>query len=307
MRRPGFRYLSIAVALWTAALAGCSGYIERRAAESTVAITRQSRVAVQRLADVQLAREATPGGLIQLEAFALAYPDQRGFLALLAEGYCQYAVGFLNDDWDAAVLRGDLPTASALMTRTLGLLDRCIDYGLQLLGPRWQRAHRAGPAPLQALVAGARAADVEGMGWVALGLATAVSMNPLSGKRRALLPVAQALLERIVALQPDHRDATAHVLLGAIHSARSRLLGGDPPAGRKHFERARALTGGGALLVDVMLARTYAVTPGDRQLFRQALERVLAADPTRWPERRLVNEMARRKARRYLDVEDRFF
>lgn len=40
-------------------------------------------------------------------------------------------------------------------------------------------------------------------------------------------------------------------------------------------------------------------------LFTATLENVLAADVTRWPERRLANELARAKAARYLAAIDR--
>lgn len=288
-------------------ISGCAGFIEKRAAESTVAITKQSRVVIQRQADVELARAAAPGGLVQLEAFSLAYPKQRGFIELLAEGYCQYAVGFVADDWEQALMAEDRARAFRIQTRALSLLDRCVDYGATLLGKRWQAARERGPEALVAMTSTARKRDVPGMSWIALGLTSAVSLNPLNRKRLAWLPVAQALLERIVVLDEGHNDATAHVLLGTIHSARSKLLGGDPATGKRHFDRARALTGGASLLVDVMLARSYAVTVGDRELFRQALERVINAKTASWPERRLANEMAVRKARRYLDAEEQFF
>jgi hypothetical protein len=70
------------------------------------------------------------------------------------------------------------------------------------------------------------------------------------------------------------------------------------------FERARTLAGDGALMVDVMYARGTAVARKDRALFTSTLQRTLAADVTRWPERRLDNELARRKARRYLAAID---
>ena len=60
------------------------------------------------------------------------------------------------------------------------------------------------------------------------------------------------------------------------------------------------MAGPGALIVDVMFARGTAVARKDRALFTSTLEKVLATDPTQWPERRLANELARKKARRYL-------
>ncbi|MEO8553773.1 MAG: TRAP transporter TatT component family protein, partial [Kofleriaceae bacterium] len=84
-------------------------------------------------------------------------------------------------------------------------------------------------------------------------------------------------------------------------AAAGRLLGGD---GHARFEAAR---GDGRLLADVMFARAVAIRRGDRALFEATLQRVLAADVRRWPERRLANELALRKARRYLAATDVLF
>ena len=51
--------------------------------------------------------------------------------------------------------------------------------------------------------------------------------------------------------------------------------------------------------------RSVAVAHKDRVLFDATLRRVLDTDVTRWPERRLGNELALVKARRYLDAIDK--
>ena len=60
-------------------------------------------------------------------------------------------------------------------------------------------------------------------------------------------------------------------------------------------------------MIDTMMARTYAVTTRDQALFRALLERVVRTPGNMDPTRRLANELARQKARRYLAHESRFF
>ncbi len=295
--------LSICVAV---AMTGCGKFIEKRAAESTYSVMVRSKKAVQRADDVELARAAAPGGLVQLEAFHLAYPFHKGFVGLLAEGYCQYASGFLRDDWEVSVLAND-GKAERLQKRTLRLLDRCIGYGLQLLGKRWQTAHASSPDAMAPLIKKAKKSHIAGMTWVAIGLSTAIGMNPFDVSRAQYLGVAQQLLDRIIALDAGHQDATAHVIRGAIDSSRPAIIGGNPAAGLRHFERARALTKGSSLMIDVVLARTYAVATKNRALFRKTLNAVLTADVSKWPDRRLTNEMAIAKARVYLAAEAKLF
>ena len=61
------------------------------------------------------------------------------------------------------------------------------------------------------------------------------------------------------------------------------------------------------LLAKVFYARRYAVAVQDKALFRKALVEVLQTDPAVWPEQRLANEIAHRRARRYLKNEKEWF
>src|SRR4051812_38374126 len=99
------------------ALTGCSGFINKQAAESTYGILEKSQAAARRQGDVELARAARPSGIIQLEAFALAYPDHRGFKLLHAESVCAYAIAFVFDDWEDAQLGGRSEEAVRLGAR----------------------------------------------------------------------------------------------------------------------------------------------------------------------------------------------
>jgi hypothetical protein len=60
------------------------------------------------------------------------------------------------------------------------------------------------------------------------------------------------------------------------------------------------------LMVQLSMARYYAVNVGDHELFRELLQEVLDAGDV-LPEARLSNTMARRRARRYLDHIDLYF
>ena len=128
---------------------GCESVITKRAASSTYSIIKQSNIVAQREADLQLAREATPGGLFQLEAFALAYPDHRGFKQLHAEAFCSYAVAFIFDDWEDASLAGRASDADSIATRLRPLLARCAALNRALLPKAWREKSIADLLPHQ--------------------------------------------------------------------------------------------------------------------------------------------------------------
>ena len=270
--------------------AGCESFINKRAASSTYAIIKQSNIAAQREADLQLARDATPGGLIQLEAFALAYPDHAGFKQLHAEAFCSYAVAFIFDDWEDAALTDRAADAETIAARLRPLLARCAALNRALLPKAWREKS---VADLLRLVTSSHAPALL---WLATADAVALALAPMANFTK--LPDIRAALARCAELAPGAHNADAELLLATLDAGAGAIFGTTD--GHAGFDRARTLAGPGALIVDVMFARGTAVARKDRALFTSTLEKVLATDPTQWPERRLANELARKKARRYL-------
>ena len=278
------------------ALAGCSGFINKQAATSTYRILEKSMEAARRQPDLELAREAMPGGLMQLEAFALAYPDHTGFRKMHTESYCQYVVGFVFDDWEDAQLGGRQADLDRIGARLGPLLERCIAANVERLPAAWRTAHAKGLDAFVAMLPTAQRGHVPALLWVATASAVRLGMNPLLRFRE--LPSIEAMLARCSELSPGYDDANAELMLGTLTAAKGAVFGGDDGAAK--FARARKLAGEGALMIDVMEARGTAVVHKDRPALQAAMERVLAIDVARWPERRLSNELALRKARRYL-------
>ena len=281
-------------------LVGCSSFIDKQAATSTYRILVNAQDAAKRTSDVELARDAIPGGLMQLQAFALAYPKHDGFRRLYAEAICQYAVGFVFDDWEDAELTGRRDDATRIAARLTGLLGTCVDANLALLAPRW-RAARADAAAWDRLIATAERAEAPPLLWIATADAVAIALEPMRGL--AKLAPTLAALRRCVAIAPGAHDSDGELLLGSLEAGTSVFFGGAD--GSAQFDRARRSLGAGAVIVDVMYARGVAVARKDRELFRATLERALAMDVSRWPDRRLGNELALIKARRYLAAIDK--
>lgn len=269
-------------------LCACQGFIDARAAESTLKILDAANAVAREQADVELARAAMPGGIFQLAAFARAYPDEPKFRVMYAESVCQYAVGFGFDAFEEAQLAGK---ETEELARHLEVsLDGCAEANLALR-PAWR-----GKA-LDAIIA--TRGEVDQLRWLATASAMRIALAPM--KHLADLPAVLAALKKCVELAPLAHEADAELLLGTLEAEAGRLLGGD---GHARFEAARHE---GALLPDVMFARAVAVRRSDRALFETTLQRVIATDTAKWPERRLANEMAKQKARRYLAAEDQLF
>lgn len=290
-------------ALAVACLAGCN--MVTFATNQTADVLAVAAPSMAMESDIDLAREAAPGQLKTVEGFWFASPKNRKLIRLLAQGYCEYAFGFLDSDLEALTMAGR--EDETLRRRTTGLYQRCTAYGLKLLDRSWEQAITGPIAAFRDKVAHAGKGQVEGMFFTALGLASAININRDNLAMVADLPRARMMFERIVQLDETFDNAGAHTALGMMYAGQGTDVGGDPAKGRAHFDRAIALTGGKFLMPKVLKAYTYAVTTNDRKLFHDSLVEVLRTAGAVWPEQRLANELAHVRAERYLAHEADLF
>jgi hypothetical protein len=303
MKRAVRRGIAIALGV---CLAGCN--MVRIATNQTADVLAVAAPSMAMESDVDLAREAAPGQLKTVEGFYLASPENRKLMRLLAQGYCEYSFGFLDSDLEALTMAGrDDEQTAKLRQRATGLYQRCMSYGLKLLGHSWEPALKGDLAEFRAKVGRTNRDHVEGMFFTALGLASAININRDNLAMVADLPRAKMMFERIIQLDEKFYNAGAHTALGMLYASQGAAVGGNPTKGREHFDRAIALTGGKFLMPKVLKAQTYAVTVNDRKLFHDSLVEVQQASPTIWPEQRLANELARLRANRYLAHEADLF
>ncbi|MBT8496428.1 MAG: TRAP transporter TatT component family protein [Deltaproteobacteria bacterium] len=307
---PGPRLRGLVVIVMT--LAGCIDSAQV-ATSSTAAVLERAAPAMNMEPDYKLAAQAIPAHLKLIEGFHLAEPDDERLIALLAEGFCQYAAGFIEDEVERAAVAGDLRARLDQEARAKSSFLRCTEYALLLL-PKGYRQTWAGPFPAFARqVVAAKRRHRDALMWLGIGLAGAIEHGKRDFELLTHLPKAQALLERVVELDDAGNGgdpmmrALPHLTLGRLHTARAAVMGGDPPRGRAHLERALKITGSRLLLAKVYMAKGFARITGNRPLFRAMLVDVLRSNPAIWPEQRLVNEIAMRRARRYLILEDEWF
>jgi hypothetical protein len=111
----------------------------------------------------------------------------------------------------------------------------------------------------------------------------------------AELFIGEALLERSIELD----DSLAYGLgLSALAAYHARSPDAELKESRALFDRAYALTKRQALTPMVLEAQNLACVSHDEKSYRALLQEVLAAPD--FPEQRLENTIAKRKAQRYL-------
>lgn len=272
--------LSTWLALWLLFSAGCV----RQVAVSTMGgIFQDGMSAVEEEQDPEFAAQSLPSSLKLMEVLLKSEPENRKLLLLLAEGYGSYALGFVED--------ADPERAKIFYQRATG-------YALRLVRQDRTLA-RAFDGPLDEFLAElARRGkpDVPGIFWAAFGMGGYLNLAFDKPDALAQLPRVEAMMQFVAVADPAFFHGGADMFLGTLYGSRARILGGDPERSRRHFENALRTNGGAFLMTRVFFARSYAVQTQNEALFSELLDEVERVPLDDYPQLRLVNAVAKRKA-----------
>jgi hypothetical protein len=301
-------------------LAGCMSFKVGQALPPTVWILAHAQPSLQQESDYELASRALPGALKTIEGFYVVDKDAgKALEPLLAEGYCQYATAFVEDEWEVAQFAKKLDDVAYQNQRASKMFVRCMNYSLLQLGfDRWQKELFGTPEQSQKLVAGVDADQRTPLMFAALGLGGAINHNLSNPDMLAYVTTVKLMLAKVVELDAKHPPgscdalcqvhlALPHIALGMVNSAASAQFGGNAQVAAEEFQKALQITGDKFLLARVLWAYRVGKMTNDRKLFHTQLVKVLETDPAIWPEQRLANEVAHRRARRYLSHEKELF
>ncbi len=302
-----------AFALITTATTAASCDIGKITVNTTSKVLLRAQPSLQMEADYELARNALPGTLKTVEGFWVVSPDNWRLIRILTEGYCQYGTGFVEDDWEAAKFRKDIEQIDYHNERSTKIFTRCLNYALMTLGPRWQKEIFAEPDTITKLIADTKPEKRFAMMFAGLALGSLVNHNLSRVEMLGNLPTVEAIMHKVIEWDektPPANKAHAampHIALGMLFSGRAKALGGDPEKAKAAFERALKITDNKMLLPRVLMAYRVGYSNNDQKFFHDNLKLVLETPPSVWPEQRLANEVAHRKARRYLKHEKDLF
>ncbi len=280
---------------------------------TTSKILVRGKAAIKQEPDYDLAARAIPGSLKTVETFHMVDPENHRLTNILAEGFCQYASGFIEDEWELALFASDFEEAEYQSERASKAFMRCMGYSLHILGKGWQKDILGTVEDVKKRVKKTSFGKRDALLWAGVGLAGAINHNKDNPAMVAQVSKAIVIIERVIELDDKHNQkdkakaSMAHIVRAMLHLALPAALGGNPEAGKAEFDRSLQITENKFLLTKVLLARRYAVAKQDKELFRKTLVEVLQTDPAIWPAQRLANEIAHRRAKRYLKHEKEFF
>jgi TRAP transporter T-component len=271
------RHLRLTLLLVAIALSAC-GSVMRRASNQfadnlTDAILNQD--------DPATVRDGVPAYLLLIDGMIGGDPQNSGALLAGAKLYGAYAGSFAEDT-----------------DRSQRLAGRAYDYARRALCLREKALCTALDSPFDAFTEALDKFDRGDMATIygfAAAWAGKIQVNSGDWNAIADLPKLQALLLRIVAIDPHFDNGGAYLYLGVINSIRPASLGGKPEEGKAYFDQALELSGGKNQMVRVLYAQFYARLVFDQALHDRLLNEVLAADPVA-PRLTLINLLAKRKA-----------
>jgi hypothetical protein len=306
----------LALVISTGLLTACTP--QDLAVNSTSKVLAAGPPSLQQEADYELARMAIPGALKTVESFWIAGFGSSGaherLEKILTEGYCQYGTGFVEDDWEEAKFKKDLNAVEYHNARASHIFTRCLNFALRSLGSGWQKdlfgTTEAATKRIKSTGSGQRFAMV----FAGTALGSLINHNLTRPEMMSYVSTVQEIMLHVIEIDkkngpPSNKvhAALPYVALGMIASTKPKSMGGNPEEAKAYFEQALKLTDDKFLLARTLMAYRVGLQTNDQKFFHDNLVKVLETPPSVWPEQRLANEIAHRRARRYLSHEKELF
>ncbi len=243
--------------------------------------------------DLQLAEDAMPANISMLNGMIHLDPENIQLHIYAAQAFYGLSYGFNEDQ--------DVKRADQFYLRGLkhGLI------ALDLLGIK--NIKKQNTAALELQLQKLDENHVAALFWTASNWAKWIDLNRDDAASLIQLAKPTAMMQRVLELDDSFYYGGAHMYFGVYYGARPPMFGGNFTKSKKHFDRAREITDNKLLIADLLQAQYLSRQMFDQKDFRQRLNRVIDAPEDLYPELTLLNQIAKRKAKRLLKQEGKWF
>jgi len=282
LARPGLILLCLLV------LPGCASLVS----SATSKMADDINLAIRNQDDPETVRDGAPAYMLMIDGLIEGDPENLSLLLAGSKLYGSYAAAFVDDP----------ARAQRLASKSLAYAKRALCLDL----PAVCQASGEKLNLYEASLAGVSRGDLPVFYAYSVAWAGWVQANASDWSAVADLSRVTASFERCLQIDETWDGGGAHLYLGVLKSLLPPALGGKPELARAHFERARSLSGGENLMVNVLMARYYARMVYDRELHDALLLEVQAAR-TDYPGYTLINTLAKAEADQLLAESADFF
>jgi TRAP transporter T-component len=278
------------------------------AADSTAALFGRAAPGVEQHWDYDLVGKSFPASIVQLEGLLRVVPDNEVIGLSLIAAYVGYGTGWIEDRVEVADIEDDWEEADYLRRRALVMYTRSWELSKHFLRNRDDRFDEALKGGVDSLETWLDEVFVEKKDaaillWAGASLGARINMGMEDIDTVADLPLAKVILSRSVELDPDFMFMIGRMTMGVLAASE---FPPDMDSAKLILDEVLEKTERRNLMVQMNMARHYAVNIGDPKLFKDLLQEVVDAGDV-LPEARISNAIARRRAARYLGQIEYYF
>jgi hypothetical protein len=242
--------------------------------------------------DLELVCDGSSSYLLLLDSLLAKDPNDIGLLINSTKAYSAYIM---------------VSSECGRPERAAVLSEKARGYGLRLLGEVSGIKQSDNLEQITNKLQTNDRNEAEALFWGAYGWAKWISYQHGAPAAVIDLPKVELIMKRVIDLDETLYHGGAHLFMGIYHTSKPAVYGGNPEAGRRHFETALKISNHRFLSVQVAYAENYARMVLDRELYRNLLEEVLDFDISTAPALTLSNLVAQKQALKLLEETDDYF
>jgi hypothetical protein len=260
--------------------------------DSMKPLLKNINIAARKNTDIGIVRDAMPTGLIQMDGFLEASPDNKFLLTTAAENYHVYAFFFVEPD--------DRHSAERLYLRSRNYAFRALNQN-----KKFKEAADGSLEDYTKALKNFEKEDVPALYWGVSSWLSWMRVSNDSGlEEMAAFPKIEAMMDRMLVLDDSYNYGAVHALMGAYYSGIPDSFGGNPEQAAFHFDEAFGISKSKYLLWYVFYAQYYAFAVHDKKLYVDSLQKVISAPEDILPEETFPNLLAKQMAEKLLKETD---
>jgi len=250
--------------------------------------------AVFKQSDIALVETALPATLIIIEGLLETSPENQDLLAMAAQALCAYGFGFIEDK--------DKDRAKAIYIKGR-------DYGIKALrqNGKFNKALKK-KIPFWDAVKVINDKDMlPALFWTGQCIGNLVNLDMSDPENLVDIPKAKALMEKVMEFDDKFFFGGAHIFMGAYYAILPALFGGGLDKSEVEFKKAFEISQEKFLVAYYYYARFYVTTLKDAELFDKTIAKIENTPSDVLPEQKLINEIAKKKAKVLIGSKAKFF
>ncbi|GBE30713.1 MAG TPA: hypothetical protein ENH10_03780 [Bacteroidetes bacterium] len=279
---------SILAVLIVLMMNGCA--VQRTIVRSTMnPILEGGMEAMMSEPNLDIAKTALASNLKLIEGMLVSDPHNADLLIFAAQGFAAYALAFVEDS--------DPVEARELYARAAGYANRWLieEYDLDLLGI-------VSLTEFELAVTELDDKALAGIFWLGNAWGSEIFNGLDDIVLVSKLPYVEALMRRVLEIDPNYYFGMAHLFFGGYYGARPAMLGGDLVKAEDHIQTQLNMTDGQVLFGYLFMVKYVYLRQLDEQASRDALQIIIDFDCQSAPENTiLLNRVAQQKAQHLLD------